>query len=379
MTDLPGTRLLMTTDAVGGVWTFSIGLARALRERGVQVMLVSMGPPPSQQQRAMLAGHEGIALHETDLQLEWQDPAGADVAHAEAVLRKIVVKFRPDLIHFNGYREAAMGWSVPTLVVAHSCVNSWMEACGEAEAFSDRAWTAYTANVADGLACADAWAAPTVAFRDWIARRYGCASRGAAIWNGIDDQAGSDVPRQLVVLAAGRVWDAAKNLAVLGPVAADLGWPIRIAGAADVNGRRPRATIASCEVLGALSFGEMRREMQRASIFVSPALYEPFGLSVLEAARAGCALVLSDLPSFRELWDGTALFVDPRDAAAIRRALLKLCTDAPLLRRMQRLSVERSRRYALRDTADCYSALYASLLDRKAPRKSSAHGARISA
>ena len=34
--------------------------------------------------------------------------------------------------------------------------------------------------------------------------------------------------------------------------------------------------------------------MQRAEVFVSPAVYEPFGLTVLEAAAAGCALVLAD-------------------------------------------------------------------------------------
>ncbi len=31
-----------------------------------------------------------------------------------------------------------------------------------------------------------------------------------------------------------------------------------------------------------------------------PARYEPFGLSVLEAALSGCALVLGDIPSLRE-------------------------------------------------------------------------------
>ena len=38
--------------------------------------------------------------------------------------------------------------------------------------------------------------------------------------------------------------------------------------------------------------------MSRAAIFFSPALYEPFGLGVLEAAARGCALVLADIPSF---------------------------------------------------------------------------------
>ena len=58
--------------------------------------------------------------------------------------------------------------------------------------------------------------------------------------------------------------------------------------------------------------------MARAAIFVSSSVYEPFGLAVLEAAGSGAALVLSDIPTFRELWDEAALFAPPGDAAGIR-------------------------------------------------------------
>jgi hypothetical protein len=48
---------------------------------------------------------------------------------------------------------------------------------------------------------------------------------------------------------------------------------------------------------------------------VLPARYEPFGLSVLEAALSGCALVPGDIASLRGNWDGVAEFVCPDDAA----------------------------------------------------------------
>src|SRR5690625_7216151 len=35
--------------------------------------------------------------------------------------------------------------------------------------------------------------------------------------------------------------------------------------------------------------------LRQASVFVMPSRYEPFGLSVLEAALSGCALILSDI------------------------------------------------------------------------------------
>ncbi len=54
--------------------------------------------------------------------------------------------------------------------------------------------------------------------------------------------------------------------------------------------------------------------MARASVFASPAIYEPFGLAVLEAAQLGTPLALADTPVFRELWSEAALFVAPHDA-----------------------------------------------------------------
>jgi glycosyltransferase involved in cell wall biosynthesis len=128
-------------------------------------------------------------------------------------------------------------------------------------------------------------------------------------------------------------------------------------------------------MLGALAPEELRREMQQAAIFVSPALYEPFGLSVLEAACAGCALVLADLPSFRELWSGAALFVGPRDATGIRHALQALRTDAALLQRMQQAAIARASRYTLRSAVNKYCELYASLLTRS-PRHAASGDAR---
>jgi glycosyltransferase involved in cell wall biosynthesis len=376
MTLAPGARILMTTDAIGGVWTFAAALTCALGEGGMEVLLVSMGLRPNQAQRTMLGG--SVTLIETDLELEWQDPAGADVARAKAELRRIVHQFRPDIIHFNGYREAAFGWPVPTVVVAHSCVNSWAKACNDTAAFMSPAWAEYTARVADGLASADAWVAPSASFRDCVKRHYGAIEEGHVIWNGIAEAYGGSLKRSFI-FGAGRVWDRAKNLPMLADVAAGLDWPIRIAGASALKPGGPDATIDHCKMLGTLSQSDMRREMQRAAIFVSPALYEPFGLSVLEAAQAGCALVLSDLPAFRELWGSAALFIDPSDVEGWRRALRSLCADPVLRQTLQRAAAERARRYPLRRTVEGYSSLYDRLLMRGHQRATSQHFAEASA
>jgi hypothetical protein len=62
-------KILMTTDAVGGVWTYSTGLASALAAAGMEVHLVTLGPPPRQEKRAMLRNPR-VRLIESNLALE---------------------------------------------------------------------------------------------------------------------------------------------------------------------------------------------------------------------------------------------------------------------------------------------------------------------
>jgi glycosyltransferase involved in cell wall biosynthesis len=115
-------------------------------------------------------------------------------------------------------------------------------------------------------------------------------------------------------------------------------------------------------MLGELSRAELLALMRRAAIFAAPARYEPFGLAVLEAAAAGCALVLSDIASFRELWDGAALFVDPGDPTALLGALDRLCRDAALRQQLQRRAARRARRYSISAMANGYRRAYEDVL-----------------
>jgi len=358
-----GIRLMMTTDAVGGVWTFSTTLAHSLADFGFEILLVTLGPRPNEAQKAMLRGVQRLSLVETDLQLEWQDPAGADLCHADAVLGGLADRFGPDLVHLNSFREAIFDWNVPIVVVAHSCVNSWAEACGETDAFSGDDWKAYSLSVRNSLRKANAWVAPTRAFRRQLASQHGLPETGEVIWNGVETRSHSPAAvKQPFVLSAGRMWDKAKNVSVIARVAPAIDWPIRIAGQFARNSTAATPIARNCELLGEISQASVLGEMERASIFISPALYEPFGLSVLESASAGCALLLSDIPSFRELWDGAALFFNPHDPDEIRRCLRSLCDDEMQRIRLQRAAAKRSLDYPLSKTVSAYRSLYGSLL-----------------
>src|SRR3546814_20423593 len=65
-------RVLMTTDAVGGVWTYSLALARGLCSEGWSVTLVVLGPSPDVAPRQDVAEIDGCTLLLTDLPLDWK-------------------------------------------------------------------------------------------------------------------------------------------------------------------------------------------------------------------------------------------------------------------------------------------------------------------
>jgi len=354
-------KVLMTTDAVGGVWTYSTGLASELAATGMEVHLVTLGPTAGAEKRAMLR-HSRVRLVESHLALEWQDAGGDDLPNARRCLKDLEDAIQPDIVHLNSFREATLDWRAPVVVVAHSCVNSWGAACDDAEWLSEPKWRHYTRAVAAGLDRAQAWVAPTRTFHDVIWGLYRPSSPGTVIWNGISPAVSPPSSKRRLILAAGRTWDAAKNVSALARASKGLDWPVFVAGP-DAPGNHAR----ELTLMGDLSHSALRARMQHAAIFASPARYEPFGLSVLEAASAGCALVLSNIPTFRELWSGAALFVDPNDDRSLHLALAGLCADDRERARLQLAARHRSERYSLVQTADAYRALYRRLLASRCP------------
>lgn len=365
MTRLANTTVLMTTDTLGGVWTYATSLASSLAALGADVHLVSMGPRPRPDQREMLSD-SAVRLIESDLALEWQDPDAANIVHARDFLGSVEERIKPDIIHLNSFREATLNWHAPVVVVAHSCVNSWGIACKDSDWLAEPKWRHYSMLVEAGLGRADAWVAPTRAFGTIMRKLYHPHARGIVIHNGLASSRESTDPKKPLIFAAGRMWDAAKNLAVLAAAGQDLDWPIFVAGTAASSAGH---LVGGIELLGELSHAELRQRLRRAAIFASPARYEPFGLSVLEAAIAGCALVLSDIPSFRELWSGAAEFVPPDDAHRLRAALGELCADSRKRKRLQLAATQRARRYSMRQMTDAYARLYRSLIRPRLVRK----------
>jgi len=337
----------MSTDAVGGVWTYASDLRAELATVGVEVVLATLGPqsPP---------GPDGLWL---DCRLEWQDDPWDDVQRSGDWLRELARAAQADVLHLNGYAHAAQDWPVPVLVTAHSCVLSWHEAVHGAPAGAQ--WERYRDAVGAGLRRADVLVSPTAAMRVALRRHYGLTQPCRVIPNGVSPHPAAPQRREPLVLGAGRLWDEAKGLQTLDAAAQGLPWRVEVAGAA--GGREAR----HARLLGQIERTVLRTRMGRAAIFAHPARYEPFGLVVLEAALAGCPLVLGDIASLREQWDGAALFVAPGDSAALHAALQRLIDDAPLRDELAAAAHGRARERGVRGTAMGYIALYERLRTRR--------------
>lgn len=347
-------RVLMTADAVGGVWTFALELARGLAAEGAEVLLAVVGPGPDADQRREAKAVPGLALAETGLPLEWQDRAGPLTPAGAAALRRLERAFRPDLVHANGFREAAAGFAAPVVLTAHSCVATWWRACRGGPLPEE--WDSYARGVRGGLAAAAAVAAPTEAFLREFAQAWGPLPPARVVRNGLDLPANAAARRRPFVLAAGRSWDEAKNVAALAAAAPKLPWPVLVAG------EPPPRVLEGVRCLGRLPRPELRKLLAEAAVFAAPARYEPFGLAILEAAAAGCALVLGQVPSLVELWGDAARFVPPDDPAALRGTLLDLAGDAETLRRLGAAAEARARAHGRAAMVAGYRALYAEVL-----------------
>jgi glycosyltransferase involved in cell wall biosynthesis len=353
----------MTADAVGGVWGYSVDLAGGLRGRGIDVVLAVMGPAPTAAQRAQAAA-AGVHLEHAAFSLEWMDDPWRDVDAAGDWLMALEERFGCDLVHLNGYAHARCGFRSPAIVVAHSCVLSWWQAVvGQlAPARFDR----YAEAVRDGLAAAAHVVSPTRWMKGALERHYGAtATPSSVISNARAPGAFRPGFKQPFVLGAGRVWDAAKNLAALSRASGEIAWPIKIAGplVSPARGSEPSPLDGDgrrgAELLGPVSADDMTDLYASAAVYALPARYEPFGLTVLEAALSGCALVLGDIPSLRELWDGAAAFVAPDDDQALVRSLRDLIDRPEARLAMAARALARAACYRRDDMVDAYLRTYA--------------------
>lgn len=356
-------RVLITTDAVGGVWRYSLDLARGLNRHGIEVVLAGLGPEAPPAQRAEAEALEGARLVWVDEPLDWLATREAELSGLPGRLSSLVSRYGIDLLHLNSPSQAAgLCVDCPVVVVSHSCVVTWWQALREGPLPEEWRWQRERNR--RGFDAAELALAPSESHAVALTRAYGKIDRLLVVPNAI---AGGIAPlaKEPIVLAAGRWWDESKNGALLDQAAATTAWPTILAGPLrGPNGQAVSFRHARC--LGEKPAPELRTLMVRAGIFVAASLFEPFGLAVLEAAQTEAALVLSDIATFRELWGEAALFFDPRDPSALAQAVNRLAADTDLRRDLGRRARRRAETFSPERQSAALLTAYADAIARSA-------------
>jgi len=356
----------MTADTVGGVWTYALELARALQPYDVEVLLAIMGPPLSASQHEDARSLPNLSLFKSNYKLEWMPDCWSDVKRAGDWLLHLENRLQPDLIHLNGYAHANLPWQNPTLVTGHSCVFSWWQAVKGDTPPAE--WQRYKTEVRNGLRSADVVITPSTAMLKALNTHYGPIDNARVIPNGRNPESFAPRRKRPLVLSAGRLWDEAKNVGCVAEIASELPWPVLVAGEFQHPDRPASHSFVAqqCRWLGSLSESQLRRWFSSASIYALPALYEPFGYTPLEAALSGCALVLGDIDSLREIWGDAAVFVDPADSKALKHELLELIGNPERRNQMAQRARDRALQFTSARMAENYFTVYEELLAAKA-------------
>ena len=367
--------VLMTTDATSGVWTYTEELSAGLVARGHRVTLVTLGSRLDAGQRAWAQGmlSDRFVLVETEFRLEWMEDANDDLEASAALLRSLVERERPDLLHTSQFAYGNLSDRLPVVLTGHNDLLSWWEAVHGGTVPDTGRMRAYAALVRSGMLAATRLAAPTA----WMARelreQYGIDRHVEVIPHGRSPQLfHADRHKTLQGITAGRAWDPAKDVALLDRV--QVPFPLLVAGEGTLPGvaahvpaeavRRPTDGVRDgVRHLGKQTAEELRTLYGRSGIYISTSCYEPFGLSPLEAALSGCALVLSELPTAREIWNGAALFYPARDARALEDTLRWLADRPAEMVDLAARALARARaRYTASEMVAHHEELYESLL-----------------
>jgi glycosyltransferase involved in cell wall biosynthesis len=289
-----------------------------------------------------------------DAPLEWMQENDGAFRDAAPRLVELALDFGADLVHSNQFCFGALRVDIPKIVTAHSDVFSWAEACHNG-VLEPSAWLSrYSGLVSKGLHEADAVVAPTNWMAASLARNFTLSCRPLMIPNGRSLLPAKNRTRKLQAVTAGRLWDEAKNIAMLSDVESPL--PLLLAGDTRHGPTRMTASLGNASLLGHLSSDDLLALFSESAVYLCTSQYEPFGLAPLEAALCGCAVLAYDIPSLREVWDDGALYF--QGAASLSGLLQELCAAPDRMKAAQEASLSRARAYTAERMSRGYYELY---------------------
>ncbi|GMU77991.1 MAG: GDP-mannose-dependent alpha-(1-2)-phosphatidylinositol mannosyltransferase [Acidimicrobiia bacterium] len=338
----------------GGVQGQVLGLAHALRRRGMETRVIAPcdGPPPE----------TGI----TTVGPTRRFPSNGSIAPitsnhlAAARTLEALRGFAPDVVHLHepltpGPTHAALvGTEVAKVGTFHASYragfNRWYVALRRP-----------LQRMVDRLAVCTSVSAE--ASRD-VETAFGVECR--VLFNGVevDHYAAADPwpSEQPVIVFVGR-HEPRKGLAVLLEAFAGLDRGARLwvaSSGPETDALRGRG-VAGVDWLGRITEEEKARRLRGATIACFPSIEgESFGVVLLEAMAARTAVVASDLTGYRAVAQtgGEARLVPPGDAVALRDALRALLDDADERDAVAATGAARADELSMDRLAECYEGIY---------------------
>jgi glycosyltransferase involved in cell wall biosynthesis len=363
--------ILVTADTIGGVWTYTRELVTGLLRRGERVTLVSFGDIPTPAQTRWMEHLKNFDYRPTAFKLEWMLDSENDMIASAQYLEAVIQESKPDVLHFSQFYYGALTCDLPRVVVAHSDVLSWWMAVQQKQPPETEWLRWYRAIVMRGLSAATAVIAPSRWMLDQIEFHYVKPVSGSVIYNGRTPALfNPHMTKEESIVTVGRLWDCGKNVSLL--LQQELPAPVHIVGS-DRHPELHNGAFAAETIRPNVHLDSEQDEKQlvqtlgRAGIYAATSQYEPFGLAPVEAALSRCALVASDIPPFRELWDDVAIFFRNNDVASLHDAVEHLVRDPDLRRHQANVAYRHAQqRFSAERMVNDYMTLYQALVPARA-------------
>jgi phosphatidyl-myo-inositol alpha-mannosyltransferase len=348
-------------EAPGGVQVHVVQLARALRDRGHEVIVLAPGSCPAAEPWVRIVGRPlPVPYNGTVAPICFS-------AASSGRVRAALARFAPDVLHAHEPLApstsmlAVRASSVPVVATFHAYQerSRLMELAAPA---LRTVWRRIDAAIAVSGAAA--------AF-------LGRVIRGDVeiVPNGIDVDLFADPGSPAVGLPPGRrvLWvnrlDPQKGFRVMVRAFAELAMRFEDLSLVVAGDGRDRDAVASLPeplrgrvvLLGSVPHDDLPAYHAAADVFASPAVgQESFGLVLVEAMAAGVPVVAADIPGYREVVrDGIdGLLVRPRDPRGLAGAIARVLEDQDLAGRLSEAGRARADEYSWARVAPRIEAVY---------------------
>jgi glycosyltransferase involved in cell wall biosynthesis len=361
---------------VGGVEEHVRNAAKVLSARGFEVEVWTVARDGVPQVRQV----DGVTVRDLPCPLPARSPASLarfvpGAARALVSWMRAARAFRPDILHVQCYGpNGTYAAAVSRLLQIPLVISSHGETLGDEHSIFDRSAFAGWSLRRSLRRAAVVTGCSKVVVEDLEQRFALEPERGHVVYNGVDlaEQAvaaQSAPPEGTFFLGVGRLVRV-KGFDQLVEAFAVAELPAEVSLVIGGDGPERDALLRRAGELGIgdrvhlpgrLTRGDVAEHMAKALAVVVPSRFEAFGITALEAWRAGAPAVVTTHGGGAEfIVDGVnGLLVDPADARALAAALRRLVADSALKSRLTAGGATAVKGFSWDATVDRYEAVYA--------------------